>query len=191
MQKLTKPDKPLPPKLDAEGRPVPDPMVQQQKMMSFMMLFFGLLFYNFPSGLNLYILSSNLLGMLEQYRIKKHIRERDARGEFEVKKKQSAALGDGKPSFLERLAKKAEDARFAAFLPLILRESADDRNFVKKAVNWALRQIGKRNPVLNGLAVATARAIGKGDAKTARWIAADALRELTDEKAHRWRKKLA
>ncbi|HKQ48625.1 MAG TPA: membrane protein insertase YidC [Phycisphaerae bacterium] len=113
MQKLTKPDKPPPPKLDAEGRPLPDPMVQQQKMMSFMMLFFGLLFYNFPSGLNLYILSSNLLGMLEQYRIKKHIRERDARGEFEIKKKETAALGDGKPSFLERLAKKAEDARLA------------------------------------------------------------------------------
>jgi len=85
--------------------------------------------------------------------------------------------------------KKAEDARFAAFLPLIIRESADDRNFVRKAVNWALRQIGKRNPVLNGLAVATAREIGKGDAKSARWIARDALRELTDEKAHRWRKK--
>lgn len=113
MQKLTKPDKPPPPKLDAEGRPLPDPMVQQQKMMSFMMLFFGLLFYNFPSGLNLYILSSNLLGMLEQYRIKKHIRERDARGEFEIKKKQTATLGDGKPSLFERLAKKAEDARLA------------------------------------------------------------------------------
>jgi membrane protein insertase Oxa1/YidC/SpoIIIJ len=111
MQKLTKPDKPPPPKLDAEGRPLPDPMVQQQKMMTFMMLFFGLLFYNFPSGLNLYILSSNLLGMLEQYRIKKHIRERDARGEFEIKKKVTSALGNGKPSFLERLAKKAEEAR--------------------------------------------------------------------------------
>jgi YidC/Oxa1 family membrane protein insertase len=111
MQKLTKPDKPPPPKLDAEGRPLPDPMVQQQKMMTFMMLFFGLLFYNFPSGLNLYILSSNLLGMLEQYRIKKHIRERVARGEFEIKKKVTSALGNGKPSVLERLAKKAEEAR--------------------------------------------------------------------------------
>ena len=113
MQKLTKPAVPPPPKLDAEGRPVPDPMAQQQKMMSFMTLFFGLLFYNFPSGLNLYILSSNLLGMYEQYRIKTHIREREEKGDFEVKKKPAAALGEGKPSLLERLAKKAEDARLA------------------------------------------------------------------------------
>jgi len=113
MQKLTKPAVPPPPKLDAEGRPIPDPMAQQQKMMSFMTLFFGLLFYNFPSGLNLYILSSNLLGMYEQYRIKTHIREREEKGDFEVKKKPAASLGDGKPSFMERLAKKAEDARVA------------------------------------------------------------------------------
>jgi 3-methyladenine DNA glycosylase AlkD len=86
--------------------------------------------------------------------------------------------------------KKSDDALFAAFLPLILRESVDDRNFVKKAVNWALRQIGKRNAALNGLAVETARKIRTMDAKSARWIAADAIRELTDEKAwYRWRKK--
>jgi 3-methyladenine DNA glycosylase AlkD len=86
--------------------------------------------------------------------------------------------------------KKADDARFAAFLTLILRESVDDRNFVKKAVNWALRQIGKRSPDLNRLAVETARNIRQIDAKSAQWIAADAIRELTDEKAwHRWKKK--
>ena len=86
--------------------------------------------------------------------------------------------------------KKADDSRFVAFLPLILRESIDDRNFVKKAVNWSLRQIGKRNPALNGLAVETARKIREIDAKSARWIAADAIRELTDEKAwYRWRAK--
>jgi 3-methyladenine DNA glycosylase AlkD len=85
--------------------------------------------------------------------------------------------------------KKADDGLFVRFLPLIVREAGDDRNFVKKAVNWALRQIGKRNPVLNRLSVETAREIQKRDAKSARWIAADALRELTDEKSwYRWQK---
>ncbi len=85
--------------------------------------------------------------------------------------------------------KKADDALFVGYLPLIVREAGDDRNFVKKAVNWALRQIGKRNPVLNRLSVETAREIQKRDAKSARWIAADALRELTDEKSwYRWQK---
>jgi 3-methyladenine DNA glycosylase AlkD len=85
--------------------------------------------------------------------------------------------------------KKADDALFVGYLPLIVREAGDDRNFVKKAVNWALRQIGKRNPVLNHLSVETAREIRKMDAKSARWIAADALRELTDERSwRRWQK---
>jgi 3-methyladenine DNA glycosylase AlkD len=84
--------------------------------------------------------------------------------------------------------KKADDALFVGYLSLIVREAGDDRNFVKKAVNWALRQIGKRNPVLNRLSVETAREIQKMNAKSARWIAADALRELTDEKSwYRWR----
>ena len=86
--------------------------------------------------------------------------------------------------------KKTDDALFAEFLPLIVREAGDDRNFVKKAVNWALRQIGKRNPALNRLSVQTAREIQKMDVKSARWIAADALRELTDERSwRRWRAK--
>lgn len=85
--------------------------------------------------------------------------------------------------------KKAADAFFAAFLPLIAREATDERNFVKKAVNWALRQIGKRNQALNLLAVEAAREIGRMDSKSAKWIAADALRELTDEKSwYRWEK---
>jgi len=85
--------------------------------------------------------------------------------------------------------KKADDALFAEYLPLIVREASDDRNFVKKAVNWALRQIGKRNPTLNDLAVETAREIRKIVTPSARWIAADALRELTDERSwHRWQK---
>jgi 3-methyladenine DNA glycosylase AlkD len=78
--------------------------------------------------------------------------------------------------------KKAPDEKFLAFLPLIQREATDLRNFVKKAVNWALRQIGKRNRTLNEAAVGTAQEIGKLDSKSARWIAADALRELTSEK---------
>jgi 3-methyladenine DNA glycosylase AlkD len=78
--------------------------------------------------------------------------------------------------------KKAEDEKLAAFLPIIERHSYDDRNFVKKAVNWALRQIGKRNLDLNKLAIATAKRIKLQDTKSARWIATDALRELTSEK---------
>ena len=78
--------------------------------------------------------------------------------------------------------KKAGDARFEQFLPILARESTDDRNYVKKAVNWALRQIGKRNRRLNRLAIETAGQIAKIDSKSARWIAADALRELQGEK---------
>jgi 3-methyladenine DNA glycosylase AlkD len=74
--------------------------------------------------------------------------------------------------------KTARDAAFRKFLPLIRRAATDDRNFVKKAVNWALRQIGKRNRALNRAAVATAREIRRIDSPSARWIAADALREL-------------
>lgn len=77
--------------------------------------------------------------------------------------------------------KKAPDEKFESFLVLIKRESGDDRNYVRKAVNWALRQIGKRNPRMNKLAIETAREIHAMDSKSARWIASDALRELTGE----------
>jgi 3-methyladenine DNA glycosylase AlkD len=77
--------------------------------------------------------------------------------------------------------KGAEDARFEAFYPLIARYAGDERNFVKKAVNWALRQIGKRSRALNAGAVRLAEDIRLIDSKAARWIAADALRELTSE----------
>jgi 3-methyladenine DNA glycosylase AlkD len=77
--------------------------------------------------------------------------------------------------------KKADDRQFEPFLPIIKRESTDNRNFVKKAVNWALRQIGKRNLNLNGKAIETAEGIQEIDSKSARWIAADALRELTGQ----------
>ena len=75
--------------------------------------------------------------------------------------------------------KRDPDGTFIEFLKLIEREAGDDRNEVKKAVNWALRQIGKRNHELHGRAIETAEAIQKQDSKSAKWIAADALRELT------------
>lgn len=74
--------------------------------------------------------------------------------------------------------KKADDAKFLRFLPAILKASGDDRNFVKKAVNWALRQIGKRSLVLHGPAVKAAREIIALGTRSGRWIASDALREL-------------
>jgi 3-methyladenine DNA glycosylase AlkD len=77
--------------------------------------------------------------------------------------------------------KKANDRAFLRFLPIIRREALDDRNFVKKAVNWALRQIGKRNQALNAAAIRTAKAIARLDSRSARWIASDALRELRSE----------
>nr|MDO8079537.1 DNA alkylation repair protein [Candidatus Freyarchaeota archaeon] len=77
--------------------------------------------------------------------------------------------------------KKAGDEQFERFLPIIKREAADRRTYIKKAVNWALRQIGKRNPELNKKAIKTAKEIEKLDSKSAKWIASDALRELTSE----------
>jgi 3-methyladenine DNA glycosylase AlkD len=81
--------------------------------------------------------------------------------------------------------KQATDRAFHPFLESIVRESVDDRNFVKKAVNWALRSIGKRNAALNKKAVAAAKTIQKIDSKTARWNANDALRELTSDKVQK------
>jgi 3-methyladenine DNA glycosylase AlkD len=92
--------------------------------------------------------------------------------------------------------KSATDRAFRKLLPVIERGAFDDRNFVKKAVNWALRNIGKRNRALNAAAIACAEKIrvavnqraggergGDASARSARWVAADALRELTSEKA--------
>lgn len=75
--------------------------------------------------------------------------------------------------------KKADDARFLPFLSMCEREASDDRNYVKKAVNWALRQIGKRNAVLNQAALAAASRIKAQGSRSSSWIAADALRELS------------
>ncbi len=76
--------------------------------------------------------------------------------------------------------KKAEDKKFEQFFHLIKKYSTDERNFVKKAVNWALRQIGKRNKNLNRKAIQVAREIQKIDSSV-KWIATDALRELTSD----------
>jgi 3-methyladenine DNA glycosylase AlkD len=97
-----------------------------------------------------------------------------------------------KPEFIKRAGfatmaylavhdKKAPDEKLAAFLPLIEKHAHDDRNFVKKSVNWALRQIGKRSPALNKLAVEAAERIKSQNTKPALWIAADALRELKSD----------
>ena len=75
--------------------------------------------------------------------------------------------------------KKANDSLFLKFLPVMKREANDERNFVKKAVNWALRQVGKRSRYLNEKALETAEEIKALDSKSARWIANDAIRELT------------
>jgi 3-methyladenine DNA glycosylase AlkD len=81
--------------------------------------------------------------------------------------------------------KMAPDARFLALLPLIERAAPDERNFVRKAVNWALRQIGKRDVALNEEAIACALRIQAGGSKAGRWIAADALRELRSDAVQR------
>jgi 3-methyladenine DNA glycosylase AlkD len=85
--------------------------------------------------------------------------------------------------------KKADDEKFEDLFPLIIRESFDNRNFVKKAVNWALRQIGKRNMALNKRALEIAEKIRNVDSKSAKWIAADAIRELESEKVQERLKK--
>jgi 3-methyladenine DNA glycosylase AlkD len=81
--------------------------------------------------------------------------------------------------------KKAPDAKFEQFFPLIIKESTDNRNYVKKAVNWALRHIGKKNLHLNQKAIDIAQEIHEIDSKSARWIASDALRELKSKKVQK------
>lgn len=78
--------------------------------------------------------------------------------------------------------KKADDEVIAEFLPVLENLADDDRNFIKKAVNWSVRQIGKRSLWLNSEAIATAERIRNRNTKAARWIASDALRELTNPK---------
>jgi len=77
--------------------------------------------------------------------------------------------------------KKAKDEKFIDLFPVIMQGATDERNFVKKAVNWALRNIGKRNLNLNKAAINTAKEIQRIDSKAARWIASDTIRELESE----------
>jgi len=77
--------------------------------------------------------------------------------------------------------KKVSDEKFIELFPVIIRGARDERNFVKKAVNWALRNIGKRNLNLNEAAINTAKEIKRLDSKAARWIAADAIKELESD----------
>ena len=87
--------------------------------------------------------------------------------------------------------KKMTDKDFDQFFPIIKMAATDERNFVKKAVNWALRNIGKRNRVLNKKAINVAKELAESENKTARWVAKDALRELTSEKIQARLNKLA
>jgi len=72
----------------------------------------------------------------------------------------------------------AKDEAFLKFLPMIQKGAADDRNFVKKGVSWALRGIGHRTPALHAAAVKTATKLSKSDHPTERWVGKDALRDL-------------
>ena len=99
----------------------------------------------------------------------------ERKGEFQ--KRGGFALA----AYLAYRDKVAGDAKRLSFLKVIEREAWDERNFVRKAVNWALRNIGKRNLGLNRAAIATARRLQKKESRAARWIAADALRELEGE----------
>ena len=78
--------------------------------------------------------------------------------------------------------KSAPDSEFENYFPLIIEGSKDERNFVKKAVNWSLRQIGKRNKSLNRKAVILSEKLLTLGTKSGRWIARDAIRELTNPK---------
>ncbi|HLI51669.1 MAG TPA: DNA alkylation repair protein, partial [Thermomicrobiaceae bacterium] len=81
--------------------------------------------------------------------------------------------------------KGAADQTFIELLPLIEREAGDERHYVRKAVSWALRQIGKRNSALNEHAVESALRIQASGIRSARWVASDALRELRSDAVRR------
>lgn len=88
-------------------------------------------------------------------------------------------------AYLAQHDKRAADSEFICLLPILRREATDERNFVRKAVNWALRQIGKRNLALNRRAIAACKRIRALNTRAARWIAADALRELQSDAVQR------
>jgi 3-methyladenine DNA glycosylase AlkD len=94
-------------------------------------------------------------------------------------------------AYLAYRDKAAPDVKFLKLLPIIEREANDERNFVRKAVNWALRNIGKRNLRLNRAAIRSAQRIREQDSRAARWIGADALRELQSDPVQRRLRKAA
>jgi len=111
-------------------------------------------------------------------------------------------LSERKEEFVKRTAftlicclavhdKKMPDKEFVKFFPIIKKAAVDERNFVKKSVNWALRQIGKRNKALNKKALALAKEIKKIDSKSAKWIANNAISELASENVQKRLKKNA
>ena len=114
--------------------------------------------------------------------------------------KKIAKWSDARPEFVKRAAfallasvalhdKNAPDKPFLESLPLIERAATDERNFVKKAVSWALRGIGKRNPKLHAAAVKLARTLAESNNAAARWTGKDVLRDLaTDVTLRRFQK---
>ena len=108
------------------------------------------------------------------------VREWSARKEEFVKRAAFAMLAS-----LTVHDKQAPDERYLEGLELIDREASDERNFVKKAVNWALRSIGKRSPALNKKAVALAQRLAAKTDAASRWVGKDALRELTSPAVQR------
>jgi 3-methyladenine DNA glycosylase AlkD len=78
--------------------------------------------------------------------------------------------------------KAAPDTRFRSFLPLVEKGARDERNFVKKGVNWALRAIGRRNLALNEAALVVARRLAGSEEASSRWVGQDAARELASPK---------
>ncbi|MER9334011.1 DNA alkylation repair protein, partial [Mesorhizobium sp. M0293] len=78
--------------------------------------------------------------------------------------------------------KKEPETSFLDFLPIIEAHATDSRNFVKKAVNWALRSIGKRSMAMHGAALAVAERLAQSTDRTARWIGKDAVNELSNAK---------
>lgn len=108
------------------------------------------------------------------------VREWSSRKEEFVKRASFAMLAS-----LTVHDKQAPDERYLEGLALIEREASDNRNFVRKAVNWALRSIGKRSPMLNQEAVAAAKRLAEADDPASRWVGKDAWRELTSPAVQR------
>ncbi len=112
--KMSKPNSAPPPTPSPDGKPsMADQMAMQQKMMGYMTVFFSLMFYNFPSGLSVYILTSSLLAMAEQHHIRTQLKRLDEQGKLipPPKPRAAAPAAPRVPGWLEKIQKKAEEAR--------------------------------------------------------------------------------